>query len=62
MNDDNVVGAPFISGLELSEALYQDEVKPILDERYPELRYSTAYIGGGSDVLCFDTAQSMDHD
>ncbi|MHA1577929.1 MAG: DUF4037 domain-containing protein [Candidatus Thorarchaeota archaeon] len=62
MNGDTAESPPFMKGLELSEALYQEGVKPILDERYPELRYSAAHIGGGSDVLGFDTAQSMDHD
>ncbi|MHA1480833.1 MAG: DUF4037 domain-containing protein, partial [Candidatus Thorarchaeota archaeon] len=62
MNGDTAVRPPFMKGLKLSKALYQDGVKPILDEHYPELRYSAAHIGSGSDVLGFDTAQSMDHD
>lgn len=56
MNNDTTVGTPFMKGLELSEALYQDAVKPILEEHYPKLRYSAAHIGRGSDVLGFDTA------
>jgi len=62
MSEDTGVGVPFMKGLELSEALYDDAVKPILDEHYPGLRYSAVHIGSGSDVLGFDTAQSTDHD
>ncbi len=53
---------PFIKGLDLSELLYREAVQPILARRFPELVYSAALIGPGSDVLGFDTPQSMDHD
>ena len=53
---------PFIKGLELSELFYKEAVRPILAERFPNLVYSSALIGVGSDVLGFDTPQSMDHD
>lgn len=53
---------PFIKGLELSERFYREAVAPILAQRFPKLRYSAALIGPGSDVLGFDTPQSMDHD
>jgi len=36
-------------------------VKPVLENFYPDLVYSAAHMGSGSDVLGFDTAQSMDH-
>lgn len=52
----------FIPGMELAERLYQEAVKPILTEHFPELGYSAALIGEGSDVLGFDTPQSIDHD
>jgi hypothetical protein len=52
----------FIKGLDLSELFYEEAVKPILADRFPELVYSAALIGSGSDVLGFDTPQSMDHD
>ena len=52
----------FIKGLELSELFYKEAVKPILDNNFPELTYSAALLGNGSDVLGFDTPQSMDHD
>ena len=52
----------FIPGLQLSEFLYEEAVRPILDRRFPGLAYSAALIGNGSEVLGFDTPQSMDHD
>jgi hypothetical protein len=48
--------------LELSELLYREAVQPILAKHFPALTYSAALIGTGSDVLGFDTPQSMDHD
>jgi hypothetical protein len=52
----------FIKGLDLSDLLYQEAVKPILAQCFPDLGYSAALIGQGSEVLGFDTPQSMDHD
>jgi hypothetical protein len=51
----------FIQGLELSSLFYQKEVKPILDEEFPRLRYSAGVIGWGSELLGFDTPISRDH-
>jgi Domain of unknown function (DUF4037) len=51
----------FIPGLELCRLFYQSEVKPILKREFPDLRYSAALIGWGSEVLGFDTALSRDH-
>src|SRR4030042_500930 len=51
----------FIPGLILAEGFYHDEVKPILDAVFPELKYSAALIGSGSEVLGFDTEMSVDH-
>jgi hypothetical protein len=53
---------PFIKGLDLSETFYDEAVKPILATRFPDLKYSAGRLGYGSDVLGFDTPQSMDHD
>ncbi|HZI59200.1 MAG TPA: DUF4037 domain-containing protein [Pyrinomonadaceae bacterium] len=36
-------------------------MRPILDREFPNLRYSAAVIGWGSEVLEFDTAISRDH-
>ena len=51
----------FIKGIELSRTFYQEAVKPILDSHVPDLRYSTALIGNGSEVLGYDTEMSTDH-
>jgi len=53
---------PFIKGLELCELFYREAVGPLLALRLPDLTYSAALIGPGSDVLGFDDAQSRDHD
>ena len=51
----------FRPGLELSEALFEHAVGPIIERRYPRLRYGFARLAHGSDVLGFDTPLSMDH-
>lgn len=51
----------FIPGLKLCELFYQKEVRPILNNEFPALRYSAALIGWGSEVLGFDTPISRDH-
>ena len=52
---------PFIQGLDLARLFFAEQVKPILDDRFPTLRYSAALIGSGSEVLGFDTEMSSDH-
>jgi len=52
----------FVPGLELCEAFHREIVVPILRRRFPDLVYSAAKLGAGSDVLGFDTPRSMDHD
>src|SRR5687767_7737914 len=60
---DSVPAMPdFITGLQLSEALYREAVAPILAREFPGLAYSAARIGTGSDVLGFDTVRSTDHE
>jgi hypothetical protein len=51
----------FIHGLDLSRLLYDEAVRPILGRRFPGMAYSAGLLGFGSDVLGFDTPQSMDH-
>jgi hypothetical protein len=51
----------FIPGLRLAEGYFQEKVEPILTSHYPDLRYSAALIGSGSEVLGFDTEMSTDH-
>lgn len=48
-------------GLRLAEGFFHEEVEPILRSQYPNLSYSAALIGSGSEVLGFDTEMSMDH-
>jgi hypothetical protein len=58
----SILNHTFIKGLELSELFYKEAVKPILAKCFPDLTHSAALIGLGSEVLGFDTPQSMDHD
>jgi hypothetical protein len=51
----------FIRGLKLSEYFFKEAVKPLLSKKFKGLKYSAAHLGRGSDVLGFDTPQSMDH-
>jgi uncharacterized protein DUF4037 len=51
----------FIPGLKLGELFYKQEIRPILQQEFPRLRYSAALIGWGSEVLGFDTPLSRDH-
>lgn len=53
--------SPFIPGLTLSELFYTEAVRPIIERRFPQLVYSAARLGPGSDVLGFDTPRSTDH-
>lgn len=52
---------PTLRGLELSETFYEEAVKPILTAHFPQLTYSAALLGPGSEVLGFDDDQSTDH-
>lgn len=54
--------SPIIPGLELSRRFYEEIVRPLLDEAFPDLPYAAALLGPGSEVLGFDTARSSDHD
>ena len=62
MSDEDHPLYNFLPGLDLSEAFYEEAVKPFMDQHFPDLVYSAVRIGHGSDVLGYDTAQSMDHD
>jgi hypothetical protein len=52
---------PFIPGLELNRRYYEEAVAPIINKILPELNYTAALIGYGSDVLGMDTPMSRDH-
>ncbi len=51
----------FIPGLELCGLFYEEVVKPILADEFPDLVYDAGLFGSGSEVQGFDTAQSTDH-
>jgi len=50
-----------IPGLRLSGLFFCEAVKPVLDAEFPDVPYSAALIGEGSEVLGFDTEMSTDH-
>src|SRR5258708_32242427 len=56
------MAAPFIPGLALAGAFYEEVVRPLLDEAFPQLEHAAALLGAGSEVLGFDTERSTDHD
>ena len=51
----------FIKGLELNRSFYKEIVASLFKEHLPDLKYSAAFIGYGSDVPGYDTEISMDH-
>lgn len=51
----------FVPGLELSRGFFADLVEPLLAQGFPDLRYTAALIGDGSEVLGYDTMMSTDH-
>src|SRR6185295_1325921 len=51
----------FISGLRLGELFFREIIEPILKNEFPQLKYSAALIGEGSEILGYDTFQSTDH-
>ena len=51
----------FIPGLELSELFYTEAAQPILTNLFPQISYSAALLGWGSEVLGYDDIQSSDH-
>jgi len=48
---------PFVPGLELARAFYEEAVAPLLGDT----PHSAALLGWGSEVLGFDTSRSTDH-
>ncbi len=51
----------FEKGMRLCEGFFQEAVKPVLEGQFPDLAYSAGRLDTGSEVLGFDTPQSMDH-
>ncbi len=54
--------AAFIPGMELNRLFFEEVVRPLIAAQFPDLAYSAALIGYGSDVLGYDTAVSTDHE
>ncbi|MCP2324605.1 hypothetical protein HDA40_003112 [Hamadaea flava] len=51
-----------MKGIDLSRAYAADVVEPLLTRHFPDLRYATARLGSGSDMLGLDDEISRDHD
>jgi hypothetical protein len=54
--------ATFVPGVELSRLFFEEVVRPLIAAQLPDLTYSCALIGHGSDVLGYDTPLSTDHE
>lgn len=52
----------FVPGLTLGRRLYEEQVRPLLAEQFPDVPHSAALVGRGSEVLGLDDDTSMDHD
>src|SRR6516165_5418238 len=52
----------FIPRVQLNRLFYREVVAPVLASAFPDLRYSAALIGYGSDVLGYDLERSTDHE
>lgn len=50
------------TGLKLSRSFFVHCVEPLLARQFPDLSYTAARIGRGSEVLGYDTEASADHD
>jgi hypothetical protein len=51
----------FIKGLELSQMLFEEAVKPLISDNFPNLKFDAALIGTGSEILGLDDQVSQDH-
>lgn len=51
-----------MQGLDLNEQFFAEVLRPFLTSHFPNLPYSAARLGSGSDVLGYDDAMSTDHD
>ena len=51
----------FVPGLELSRALYEEQVAPLMAARFPGLPYAAATYGMCSETIGLDDPVSMDH-
>lgn len=51
----------FLKGMELCEGFFNRCAKSIIEEHFPNLKYTAGLIGYGSDVLGYDDPVSTDH-
>ena len=51
----------FLKGMELCEGFFNSCARGIIEEHFPNLRYTAGLIGYGSDVLGYDDPVSTDH-
>lgn len=51
----------FSPGIPFCKAFYEQAVRPLLEKHFPNLVYSAALLGSGSEVLGYDTKMSSDH-
>lgn len=51
----------FIPGIQLCGQFYAQIVQPLLQSHFPQLDYSAALLGDGSETLGYDTPMSSDH-
>ena len=52
----------FVPGLDLNQRFFLEILAPFMKDKFPDLSYAAARLGGGSDVLGYDTEMSTDHD
>lgn len=52
----------FVKGVELSRRFYREAVEPVVRRGFGAVPHAAARIGGGSEVLGFDTERSADHE
>lgn len=52
----------FMKGTELSKRFHFEYIEPLMSRHFPDIRYASALIGPGSELLGFDTQMSADHD
>lgn len=53
---------PYIKGMQLCHDFYFECVAPLMERHFPDVHFSAARLGVGSDVLGFDDHRSIDHD
>ena len=61
MADTGNTETTFVPGFALARGFFRDAVCPILERHIPDVAYSAALIGPGSEVLGFDDRMSTDH-